>query len=52
MLARRTPDRGRLHQGSPDLALAIRPRYADHRHLSHAAPPAKPARPGITLHRP
>lgn len=41
MLARRTPDRGRLHQGSPDLALAIRPRYADHRHLSYAAPPAK-----------
>jgi hypothetical protein len=33
------PARSRLHQGSPDLALAIRPRYADHRHLGHAAPP-------------
>jgi len=46
------PARSRLHQGSPDLALAIRPRYADHRHLGHAAPPAEPGRPGITRRRP
>jgi HPt (histidine-containing phosphotransfer) domain-containing protein len=46
------PARSRPHQGSPDPALAIRPRYADHRHLGHAAPPAKPGRPGIMLHRP
>ena len=39
------PARSRLHQGSPDLALAIRPRYADHRHLGHAAPPAEPDGP-------
>ena len=36
--------RSRPHQGSPDRALAIRPRYAGHRHLGHAAPPAEPGR--------
>ncbi len=28
------------------------PRYAGNHHLGHAAPPAKPGRPGITLHWP
>jgi hypothetical protein len=34
-----------IARGSPDLALAIRPRYADHRHLGHADPPADPDGP-------
>jgi hypothetical protein len=43
----------RPHQSIPDPAPAIHPRYAGHHHhLGHAAPPAKPGRPGITLHWP